>query len=154
MQLCCSNYSLESPQISQFTNRNWTKKDEGIPLSMALLEHVSSLRKESSLTGPAAFRQDCKNWKHEVLHNLHSAVHWFLQSHNRKLGWSELPGKKLLCGPTDESRAHACRKSEAQSQTCRVKELAGELPSLLLCDYGTRQNYSSSSNSSMEIKKY
>lgn len=60
MQLCCSDYISESPQISQFTNHNWTKKDEGIPLSMALLERLSPLRKGGRLARLASLHQPAR----------------------------------------------------------------------------------------------
>lgn len=49
MQLCCSNSISESPQISQFTNHNWTKRDEDIPLSTTHLQCFSSPRKAGRL---------------------------------------------------------------------------------------------------------
>lgn len=60
MQPCCSDYVSESPQISQFTNHNWTKKDEGIPLTVALLQRLSSPRKEGRLARLATLRQPAR----------------------------------------------------------------------------------------------
>lgn len=158
MQLCCSDYTLESPQISQFTNLNWTKKAEGIPPSMTLLEHVSALRKDGRLPRLTTLHQDSKNRTPEMLQNLQSAVHCFLQSYSRKLGWSELPGKNLCIQEVPypvtlvwshqwEQDQHMQREWSTWSHIFRVKELTGEHPSLCSVNTGTRQNYSSYSDS-------
>lgn len=157
MQLCCSNYTLESPQISQFTNLNWTKKDEGIPPS-TLLEGVSSLRKDGRLTRLTTLHQDSKNWECEMLQNLHSAMHCFLQSFSRKLGWSELPGKKLCIQEVPypvtlvwfhrwEQDPHS-RKSEAPGHTfVRWRSQLVSPPLYCSVNTGTGQNDSSYSKS-------